>query len=164
MMLIHAAGRGATRVVALVVIGALAGCGVGPKEPWKPGTPAAKIDLKTFTATYRPVIESVASATADSGFTWSAQAPTTAKVNKNGLCSWRLQKTGTWARGAEPLREVRNHVNRAMVQNGFHATAWDDSSGNKVMTSVDKRNALLEVTVANPATIEIYSPAADATC
>lgn len=164
MMLGRAAGRCATRVVAMVVVGVLAGCGVGPNQPWKPGAPAEKIDLTTFTATYRPVIESVASATADSGFTWSTQAATTAKVNKNGLCSWRLRKTGTWARGAEPLREVRNHVNRAMVQNGFHATAWDDSSGNKVMSSVDKRNALLEVRVADPATIEIYSPAADATC
>jgi hypothetical protein len=140
----------------------VSGCAGG--TDWQPRKPTESIDLSSFDARYTPVIASLTSATAGTGFTWDHAAPSNTVIAKFGICSWRLRQSGTWAGNKGQLRDLRNILNRTLVQNGFHAAAWKNESSAPLFISQDRYAALLEVTLGHPATIDIYSPAAGTTC
>lgn len=149
-------------VAAVATVLLLAGCSGQPA--WKPSKPTESIDASSFQGRYLPVVNAITSATGDAGFAWDSAAPTRAVVNKFGICSWRLRQSGTWAGNKGQLRDLRNIINRTLVQNSFHAATWRNPESSPLLVSQDPANALLEVSLGHPATIDIYSPAAGRTC
>ncbi|UDY22357.1 hypothetical protein [Nocardioides sp. Kera G14] len=148
--------------VAAATLALTAGCGGG--LGWSPSRPTQSIDASGFDDKYTAVITSITSATSDAGFAWDSTPPTHGLIDKLGICSWQLLQSGTWAGDMGRLRDLRNIVNRALVRNGFHAAIWKKESSTPLLITQDSSRALLEVRLANPATIAIYSPAAASTC
>lgn len=145
-------------VLALAVV---AGCSID--RQWQPAPPMASVGVNEFSERYLAVLNAVADSTADGGLVWETGTVGPTLETKLGICSWSLSRSGTWAGDEDGVRSLRNKVNRALIRNGFHAARWNGREDDDLLlTSQDARGALLEISLEQPATIAIYSPAAGA--
>lgn len=153
-------------VVAAVLT--LSACGTAGGGDWHPTAPTASVDISHFKAAYQPVLADLTVATTGAGFAWDDTTQGPDLVDKFGICSWRIERSGTWGGNENQGRDLRNTINRALVQNHFHAADWakpaDRDDHSVTLISQDDQGALLESSLNHPATIAIYSPASGGTC